>query len=333
LIRPDTWSSLVMIIAVTGVALFPVAAGSSHHFEMYSVEIRPGDDLVSETIRFLIVNDGNETLNKGSYTIGAGIEQFKVTDEEGVLKSSVIEAGDSSTIQYEYREPLLAGGSETVTISFKAKGMIGESTYVDGQGVEHQDRVISTGLLAPAPMDELNVRVRLPDGAWLARSMNRDETAIGAPVRPLDVTVLSNGTSLSLFWTRENVAENERFELYVAYNVPGRMIKIDTAWVIGGVLVGVLVGGVAVFMFMRRRSGEKRVEHTLALLEEGERKVLQTIMDQGGEMRQDDLVEATGYSKARVSQLVTHLEKLRLIRKERFERTNKLFLTGDVREI
>jgi uncharacterized membrane protein len=56
-------------------------------------------------------------------------------------------------------------------------------------------------------------------------------------------------------------------------------------------------------------------------------------MDRGGEIRQDELMEATGYSKARVSQLVTRLEKLRLVRKEKFERTNKLFATGEVREL
>jgi len=29
---------------------------------------------------------------------------------------------------------------------------------------------------------------------------------------------------------------------------------------------------------------------------------------------------------------VTHLEKLKLVRKERFERTNKLYLTGEVKQ-
>jgi uncharacterized membrane protein len=46
----------------------------------------------------------------------------------------------------------------------------------------------------------------------------------------------------------------------------------------------------------------------------------------------NEVCSAIDYSRARVSQLVTHLEKLGLIRKERFERTNKLYLTGEVRE-
>jgi len=36
--------------------------------------------------------------------------------------------------------------------------------------------------------------------------------------------------------------------------------------------------------------------------------------------------------RASVSQLVTHLENLKLVRKERFERANKLYLIGEVKQ-
>ena len=57
------------------------------------------------------------------------------------------------------------------------------------------------------------------------------------------------------------------------------------------------------------------------------RRYLQPVTNSGARPRTSVVLEG------RVSQLVTRLEKLGLVRKERFERTNKLFVTGEVREI
>jgi uncharacterized membrane protein len=330
------WASLarafklnLLLLAV--LAAIPIAL--SYNLNDYVIEIMPSDESVRETVSFLITNDLNASLSEGNYTIATSISNVGVFDEEGLLRFSVIELEGATTIAYDYRSPLAQGDSARVSISFHASGMVGRSTYVGTDGIEREDRVVSTGFNAPAPIGALTVTVKLPEGAWLARSLSDHATVTGSPIQPLDGLVESNGTNLEVSWTRTGVPEGERFDFFVAYHMPEREVRADTGSILIALAGGVVLGGAAAFLVLRRRSVETRTEHTLALLEEGERKVLRIIMDHGGEFRQDELIEASGYSKARVSQLVTRLEKLGLVRKERFERTNKLFVTGEVREI
>jgi uncharacterized membrane protein len=317
---------LLALLASTPVAL-------SYSFDDYAIEIRPSDESVRETVSFLIANDLNTSLSGGNYTIATSISNVRVFDEEGLLRFSVTELDGATTITYDYRSPLGQGDSARISISFNASGMVGRNTYVGTDGIEREDRVVSTGFNAPAPIGALLVRVKLPEGAWLARSLSDHATVTGSPVQPLDGFVESNGTNLEVSWTRTGVPGGERFDFFVAYHMPEREVRADTGSILMALGAGIVVGIAVAFLFLRRKSVETRTEHTLALLEEGERKILKIIMDHGGEFRQDELIEASGYSKARVSQLVTRLEKLGLVRKERFERTNKLFVTGEVREV
>ena len=323
---------IIPIIAVLASIWACLPSTPAYYFEEYNIVLGPSGDFTLETISFLLVNDGNGTLNEGNYTIGTGVDEVKVTDSEGLLHFTVDSSDDFTTILYDYRRPLHPGNSTWITISFKAQGMIGRSIFVDAEGLEHEDRVISTGFSAPAYIQRMEVLVRMPPGAWLARSLGERETTAGSPVQPLDADIKSNGTKLVVSWTRERIERNDRFDLMVAYNFPGREVRTDLGIAVVALLAGVALGGAAGFLFLRGRSRETQTKHTLALLDEGERKILKAIMGAGGEIRQDELLDITGYSKARVSQLVTRLEKLGLVRKEKFERTNKLFVTGEVRE-
>ena len=320
------------IFTIFWVLLFLFPSAQALYFEEYLVDIAPRGDLVYETVGFVVVNDGGYGLVSGNFTIGASVEDVSVTDTQGLLQFAVDSYDEFTVITYDYRSPLSPGDSERVTVFFKALGMVGLSTFVDAEGSRHEDRVVSTGFSAPAEIRGMEVIVRLPEKAWLPRSMGERETATGSPVQPLDAQIRTNGTNLVIVWSRENLIPGDRFDLLVAYNFPGQTTRTSPVMIVSTLIAGILLGSVSVFLFLRGRKSEERTRHTLALLEEGERKILKVIIE-SGEIRQDQLLEATGYSKARVSQLVTRLEKLGLVRKEKFERTNKLFSTGEVREL
>jgi uncharacterized membrane protein len=57
-----------------------------------------------------------------------------------------------------------------------------------------------------------------------------------------------------------------------------------------------------------------------------ERLVLDAIKKEGGKIIQSDLVKNTGFSKAKVSKILSELENRNLIRKEKYKRTNLIFL-------
>jgi hypothetical protein len=319
----------VLLLALLVLAAPP--GGLGYVFNEYVIDIRPSDGLTSESIQFTLVNDQDEVLEEGSYTIGAVAQNVGVYDGMGLIQFESSKQQGTTVISYQYRTPLARGEQATITIEFDAEGIVGKSTYSDESGTQ-EDRVVSTGFAAPAPIGDLLVRVHLPEGAWLARSLSEHMTITGSPIQPLDGAITSNGTSLAIGWSRSDVSMGDRFDVFVAYRMPGSPGAADRTIVWLTLAAGVALGGSIVYLLSRRRTTETKTQHTLALLEAGERRVLKEIMNSGGEIRQDDLIKVTDYSRARVSQLVTHLEKLGLIRKERFERTNKLYLTGEVRE-
>ena len=325
------------IAAVAAVALGlsatlgTVLPASAYLFETYILHLEPSDELTRESIQFTISNDADEVLYEGNYTIAASIRNVRVCDPKGLLQHSSSFRDGSSTITYRYRSPLAKGDRAEISISFEVPGMVGKSTVVDAQGVERQDRIVNAAFLAPAPIRRFEARVDLPEEAWLARSLNEYATPTGSPLQPTDANVTSDGTNLRITWVRLNLSPGDRFDFFVAYRFQGPAIRIPVWAIALAAGAGAAVAGACSFLLLRRRAVQTKTERTLALLEEGERRVLKILLDAGGEMRQDDLMRITGYSKARISQLVTHLEKLGLIRKERFERTNKLYLTGEVR--
>jgi len=316
-------------LLILPLSVVPVAA---YTFDDYVLEVSPSEHFTHEAVTFTLINDGEESLREGNYTISATLDNVQVFDDRGLIPFTASRTETGTTIIYHYRSPIPKGGVVRVTISFDAIGMVGKSTYIDDRGRSEEQRVLSTAFKCPSTIRRLKVRVLLPEGAWLARSLSEHATMTGSPVQPLDARILSNGTSLGIYWERSNLSRDDRFDFYVAYRFPGAIIRTTLTPILGSILVGVLVGAATVYLFLRKRAAETKTRHTLALLEEGERRVLKIIMDAGGEIRQDELMKTSGYSRARVSQLVTHLEKLKLIRKERFERTNKLILTGEITE-
>jgi uncharacterized membrane protein len=54
--------------------------------------------------------------------------------------------------------------------------------------------------------------------------------------------------------------------------------------------------------------------------------VLNAVRKAGGEIIQSDLVRNTGFSKAKVSKVLSELEDRKIIRKEKYKRSNLIFL-------
>jgi uncharacterized membrane protein len=71
---------------------------------------------------------------------------------------------------------------------------------------------------------------------------------------------------------------------------------------------------------------KKSMEHILPLLKHDERKVVKVLMDNNGEMLQNNLVLETGLSKVKITRELTSLEGKKLIVRERFGLTNKIKL-------
>ncbi len=73
------------------------------------------------------------------------------------------------------------------------------------------------------------------------------------------------------------------------------------------------------------------IEAVLTALEGDEKKLVKEIADQGGEMLQNELVLSLNFSKAKVSRMLTDLEKRGLLVKKQYGLTNKVALADKLR--
>jgi len=69
----------------------------------------------------------------------------------------------------------------------------------------------------------------------------------------------------------------------------------------------------------------------LRALEGDERKTVKIIMENGGEILQNELVNSLNFSKAKVSRILMNLERRGIIAKSKYGLTNRISLADDIR--
>jgi DNA-binding Lrp family transcriptional regulator len=77
--------------------------------------------------------------------------------------------------------------------------------------------------------------------------------------------------------------------------------------------------------------GAQLIDAVLTALEGDEKKLVKEIADHGGEMLQNELVLSLDFSKAKVSRMLTDLEKRGLVVKRQYGLTNKVALADKLR--
>jgi hypothetical protein len=79
------------------------------------------------------------------------------------------------------------------------------------------------------------------------------------------------------------------------------------------------------------KEGTQIIEAVLTALEGDEKKLVKEVADHGGEMLQNELVLSLNFSKAKVSRMLTDLEKRGLVVKKQYGLTNKVALADKLR--
>ncbi len=79
------------------------------------------------------------------------------------------------------------------------------------------------------------------------------------------------------------------------------------------------------------KDGMQVIDAVLTALEGDEKKLVKEIADHGGEMLQNELVLSLNFSKAKVSRMLTDLEKRGVVAKKQYGLTNKVALADKLR--
>lgn len=140
-------------------------------------------------------------------------------------------------------------------------------------------------------------------------------------ILPYNGKPTTDGRRIFIIWREENLPAQEILKFQVVYEQVNSSISILQPWQF--VLVALFAALIPTYLVIRKRKPEKII---FSVLDEFERKVIDAIISSGGKVNQKKVVQLTGLSKAKVSRVVKSLAQRKLIRIERFGRTNILKL-------
>lgn len=212
-----------------------------------------------------------------------------------------------------------------------------EASYVTKTFLEPNSFLTSFKL--PFSVQHLEISLTLPEHANLLKSMT--ETSGSAYPRPSSIT--TDGISITLTWLREDFRQGEELSLYVLYKEQGGMPWILAAL---GIVFLILLAGIIFFVRKHAAKAERKeqeeekgekekpaesamqkpVADILKYLKEDEQQIVNILKQREGQCEQGTLRVITGFSKAKLSSLLSELEDRKIVYREKRGKKNLVFL-------
>ncbi len=297
--------TLLLLILVS----CPILA-SNYTFIKYSVEIDVFGE-VTEKNEIIIKNNGNEPIKEFNLDISGDIEIKNCSSDYILTKRRGI-----SHVTILFSKPLLLNEKETVKIDYKINDLV---TRVD------DTYILSTNFAPVVPIYNFSLLVDLPPGYGLVSSMPQTLITGRSPVVPVPDTLYTDGQRILLKWERDYLkypfSVTVIFKEILFSTGEGVIYRGINGFSMGFVFLALLVGiGVGYFV------GFKKSKINFLDLEEEGLKIIEEIEKAGGDILQEELPKITGFSRPKISRLISDLVEREIIEKEEYKRTYRLKL-------
>ena len=256
----------------------------------YNVTIEISEEKVHEKITITL--EKYYSLEIFEYSFLYPLENLQVYDSFG-------------NIDHEIRNDLLLcyldiSGLQpyTFTIEFDTSGYI--SPVKEGKWV------FSPIFQFSVPVQDFSIEIVIPS-----------EMAVVSPIYPVPTSFYSYRETLVVKWKKDVLEEGEEFLILLGYKPVGSPSDQHVFMYYGA--AAFLAFGAGLYVGRRKKPPPEFVVAD-------EKIILDTIREAGGKIIQSDLVKNTDFSKARVSKILSELEERKVIRKEKYKRTNLIFL-------
>ncbi len=283
----------------------------------YEISIVLSEDSAHEIIEIGIDNTGAISLEELVLELPQDAYNISVYNDRDVMEHSVGHVG-RAFINVMFDEPLKPGFSESLIIEFDT----GE--YISFNGVEY---IFSAFFSPPAPHTErFALKITLPKGMGLLRPLS---SAAQTDIAPLPDSVVSDGASTMFIWDEKPEGDFAVLIRYVPFLSEADSVKKFEYYWVFIVLAGLLL---FVGLFLIRRVPRRGLESDkTGFMRDDEKIVIEFVGNDEGVV-QKRLVDKTGFSKAKISKLVSDLESREIIRVEHVGRRKKLYLTDEFKK-
>jgi uncharacterized membrane protein len=276
--------------------------------------------IVSE---YVISNNGTEPLDFFALDIYKNISSVYVSDPLGSLSFNwkIIQSFENQ-INISFRYPLLPENLYIFSIEYQLL----ETVYNVEEPVEYYgfDYQVNHSL----DSRDFNLNIILPFGSSL---LSNDVGPL--PVSPNPTKIFDENGLINIEWEEGSITSDDIDSYSVRFQIHNELFtnqnNIKPYLIVIIALGSFILGGLVVFSFYYFGNILKQRQQVLAsLMSKSERRIITEINKEGGVSTQNRICDRTGYSKSKVSQILSRLEKKKVLTRERWGRTNKVSISN-----
>lgn len=278
---------------LTWIIIASLLLQSAYPYEIadYSVTISVSEGRVHERIDITLEN--YDSLPIFEYSFLYPLENLKIYDSEGTVRHEV--RGDVLLCYLDQ----YGSNPYSFVIEFDTSGYISQ--------VKEGKWVFSPIFQFSVPVRNFSLEITVPA-----------DMAVVSPIYPTPTSFYSYRETLVVKWKKDTLEVGEEFLVLLGYKpVSSPSSQRNFIFYLFAAAFIAFVTG----LYLGRRE-KPSPEYVVA----DEKLVLDTIKKAGGKIIQSDLVKNTDFSKAKVSKILSELENRNVVRKEKYKRTNLIFL-------
>jgi len=290
-----------------------VAPAYAIEITKYSARLEIVGDHGEEEVTIAIFNNQNTTISEFRYPFSGKLRDVKVSGRgEEELNFSVEARGERSYIITQLPKPLRYGDTYEITYRYTLEDIVERHEKIYILSVSHS---------LFANVKNFEFTVALPPGYGVV------DNRVSPESEPT-----SDGRRVILRWELHEPIppELKDFRVIVIYE---NLFQTKDYIYIALLLAATLIIAFLSYKYLRARGvslrllldRKKRLEEKIEILKEDEQKIMKLIIENEG-IDQRDIVRITGFSKTKVSKILSELEKRGVIRKEQVGRRNKIYL-------
>jgi uncharacterized membrane protein len=277
------------------------------------------DETIKITSTFVLTNNDSQPIDFFLLTINKTITSVFCDDPIGSLDFGwTVNPLIGNLINITMRYPLLSDDVYVFSVSYEIENLIYDVTgIVDYKGLDFE-------IIHPRNTINFELVLCLPVYAGLLAE-NPPE-----PVFPAADKIVEENEIVKITWylTNRDYNENDVFLIRYVQESPFSPSNNKALFYVLSILGGVLIGSVGVFLIITFRQKPLEKQLVTSLLTETEQEVIKAINADSGVSTQRRICEKTGYSKSKVSQILAKLEEKKVLKRERWGRTNKVTITN-----
>ena len=292
----------ILLAAMIFLAMLPVAHASLSN---WNIDVTLNNDKTTDWTVDLFYN---ESIAKTDYFILGKINSYEVFADDNLLNCA---------LDYEIGSSITCSNIDAKHITYKIRtaSMIND--------IQQNFRIFPYKFLITRPTDELKITARLPFGAVLADSKVLETVAM-KPFTPSFGKEGSDGRRIFVEWNIDKPLLGSAVDVTVVYEQLSEQSELP---LFGAIIVAFIVV-VLVFLAYLRRGHEREI---LPVLTAGERKVVEILLREKGDVDQRQIVRETDLSKATISRLISNLVNRGVIEKVSKGRKNLIRLKKTIK--